>query len=69
MSDPTEFKGQPVQPFVTPTEWRAWLAANHAGHPGLWVRMFAKASGKPTKTRAKRLATTIEMLEKGEKHH
>jgi len=28
-------------------EWRAWLVANHASAPGVWLVTYKKASGKP----------------------
>jgi uncharacterized protein YdeI (YjbR/CyaY-like superfamily) len=36
--------------FETPGELRAWLAANHATAPELWVGMRPKATGLPTVT-------------------
>ena len=29
-------------------EWRAWLAANHASEPDIWLVSYAKGSGKPS---------------------
>lgn len=29
-------------------EWRAWLETNHQTEPEIWVRIFNKASGKPS---------------------
>lgn len=55
MSEPTEFKGQPVLFFETPAAWRAWLDAHHATHPGFWLRLYPKASGRPTLTYAQAL--------------
>ncbi len=49
------FKDEPVLPFQTPAAWRAWLDAHHACHKGLWLRIYAKASGLPTVTYAEAL--------------
>lgn len=51
----TTFKDQPVLPFETPAAWRAWLTANHATHPGLWLRIYPKGSPTPTVTYAEAL--------------
>ena len=32
---------------TTREEWRAWLAANHAAAPEIWLLFYTKASGKP----------------------
>lgn len=34
--------------FRTPDAFREWLEKNHAKSPGLWIRYFKKASGKPS---------------------
>ena len=31
--------------FATPAEWEAWLEANHAAAPGVWVRIAKKGAG------------------------
>lgn len=31
---------------LTRAEWRAWLEANHASSPGVWLISYKKASGK-----------------------
>ena len=31
----------------TRAEWRRWLAANHAGSPGVWLVSWKAATGKP----------------------
>lgn len=40
----------PVLSFATPAEWSAWLEANHATSPGLWLRIAKKGSGVPSVT-------------------
>ena len=36
--------------FATPAEFRAWLAARHAGGAARWVGFYKKDSGKPSIT-------------------
>jgi uncharacterized protein YdeI (YjbR/CyaY-like superfamily) len=31
--------------FAQPREWAAWLSSNHASSPGVWLKLFKKASG------------------------
>jgi uncharacterized protein YdeI (YjbR/CyaY-like superfamily) len=40
----------PEVPFATPADFRAYLHANHATLPGLFVKMAKKASGVPSIT-------------------
>ncbi len=42
----------PIIGFARPADWLAWLAANHAGAPGLWVKLGKKSAGKPSITYA-----------------
>jgi uncharacterized protein YdeI (YjbR/CyaY-like superfamily) len=35
----------PVVPFPTPRAWVDWLAKNHAGARGVWIKLAKKASG------------------------
>lgn len=35
----------PVLEFKTPAAWEKWLAKNHAKSPGIWLRMYKKATG------------------------
>ena len=32
----------------TRSEWRRWLAANHASSPGVWLVSWKRSTGKPT---------------------
>ena len=32
----------------TRSEWRRWLAANHASSPGAWLVSWKRSTGKPT---------------------
>ena len=38
------------QAFETAEQLHAWLRVNHAGESELWVRIFKKATGKPSVT-------------------
>jgi uncharacterized protein YdeI (YjbR/CyaY-like superfamily) len=40
----------PIVSFESAQSWRAWLAKNHGASKGVWLRLFKKASGKPTVT-------------------
>ena len=35
----------PILSFLSPAEWRRWLAINHDTAKGLWLRFFKKGSG------------------------
>jgi uncharacterized protein YdeI (YjbR/CyaY-like superfamily) len=37
--------GLPTIAFASPSEWEAWLAANHASSAGVWIKMAKKDSG------------------------
>lgn len=38
--------------FPSAAKFRAWLKRNHIAHPGIWMRIFKKASGEATITYA-----------------
>ncbi len=38
----------PVLTFANKNELRRWLQANHAKAPGLWLKIYKKATGVPT---------------------
>ena len=40
----------PIRGFRSPADFRKWLAANHGRTEGLWLRIFKKASGRPSIT-------------------
>lgn len=42
--------GLPVLAFASAAEFEAWLEAEHATSPGLWLKIAKKASGIPTVT-------------------
>jgi hypothetical protein len=37
----------PQVQIETRTQWRDWLAANHATSPGIWLVTWKKTSGRP----------------------
>jgi uncharacterized protein YdeI (YjbR/CyaY-like superfamily) len=39
---------EPILSFESAKKWEQWLAKFHTKHPGLWLRIYKKASGKPT---------------------
>lgn len=39
-----------VRAFSTQKEWHSWLFKHGSTEPGIWLRMYKKASGKPTIT-------------------
>jgi uncharacterized protein YdeI (YjbR/CyaY-like superfamily) len=49
------FKETPILAFETPAAWRAWLDAHHVDGGVVYLRLFKKASGKPTITYAEAL--------------
>ena len=49
------FKDEAVLAFEGPAAWRDWLAAHHADHPAVWLRMYPKGSGRPSITYAEAL--------------
>src|SRR3954452_14858733 len=44
MPPPTDL---PELTFADRAAWRAWLEANHAASPGVWLVFYKKASGRP----------------------
>jgi uncharacterized protein YdeI (YjbR/CyaY-like superfamily) len=48
-----------VLAFETPAEWEAWLARHHASSPGVWLRLYKKASGKASITHAQALEEAL----------
>jgi len=46
---------QPVIAFATPAAMRRWLRANHATHPGIWLKIAKKGSGHASVTYAQAL--------------
>ncbi|CAD5369689.1 conserved hypothetical protein [Rubrivivax sp. A210] len=41
----------PILAFETAAAWEAWLAAQPAGAPGLWLRLAKKGAGRPSVSR------------------
>jgi uncharacterized protein YdeI (YjbR/CyaY-like superfamily) len=46
---------EPIQAFITPDRWAAWLKKHHAQPEGIWLRHYKKASGIATVTYAQAL--------------
>ena len=46
---------QPVLAFSSAGRFARWLDRHHAGHPGLWLKIYKKATGHPTVTYAEAL--------------
>jgi uncharacterized protein YdeI (YjbR/CyaY-like superfamily) len=49
----------PVLPFASRDDWEAWLAENHDGADGLWIKIAKKASGIGTVTHAEALEAAL----------
>ncbi|MDB6021892.1 MAG: hypothetical protein JWQ04_1749 [Pedosphaera sp.] len=45
----------PIIAFASADEFSQWLDQHHAGHPGIWMRIYKKAAGRPTVTYAEAL--------------
>ncbi len=41
---------QPVIAFESQKDFEQWLEKHHDNHPGIWLRIYKKDSGKPTVT-------------------
>jgi uncharacterized protein YdeI (YjbR/CyaY-like superfamily) len=55
----TEHKGLPLLAFPAQADWDAWLAANGAASPGIWLK-FAKASaGVASVSKAEAIQTAL----------
>lgn len=50
---------QPVIAFPDAAAFTEWLHRHHAGHPGIWLRIYKKASGQPTVTYAEALDVAL----------
>ena len=48
-----------IKPFRTAAAFARWLEANHAREPEIWVRIYKKATGKPTVTHAEALDAAL----------
>lgn len=46
---------QPVIAFASAAKFAGWLSKHHAEHQGIWMRIYKKASGRPTVTYAEAL--------------
>jgi uncharacterized protein YdeI (YjbR/CyaY-like superfamily) len=50
---------QPIIAFTGPAEFSRWLERHHADHPGIWMRIFKKASVQPSITYAEALEEAL----------
>lgn len=48
-----------IRPFRTAAAFEQWLSANHDREPEIWIRIFKKASGRPTVTHAEALEIAL----------
>jgi uncharacterized protein YdeI (YjbR/CyaY-like superfamily) len=48
-----------VAEFRSGAEWDRWLAENHTGSKGVWIRLFRKGSGMPSVTVAEALDSAL----------
>jgi uncharacterized protein YdeI (YjbR/CyaY-like superfamily) len=48
-----------IKSFRTEAAFEAWMKANHARETEIWLRVFKKASGKPTVTTAEALDVAL----------
>lgn len=51
--------GLPIMPFASQADWEAFLEAEHATSPGVWIKLAKKASGIPTVSYALALEVTL----------
>jgi uncharacterized protein YdeI (YjbR/CyaY-like superfamily) len=50
---------EPTLAFETPRKWEAWLARNHKGSGGVWLRIYKKGSGQASVTYAEALDVAL----------
>jgi len=50
---------QPILACASPRKWEAWLARNHAGSDGIWLRIYKKGSGQASVTYAEALDAAL----------
>jgi uncharacterized protein YdeI (YjbR/CyaY-like superfamily) len=53
--DAEQYQGQPMLAFPDPAAWEKWLAAEHAGAAGLWLKLAKKGCPHPTVSYAEAL--------------
>jgi uncharacterized protein YdeI (YjbR/CyaY-like superfamily) len=49
----------PIITFASQEEWRQWLDQNHQDEKGLWIKIYKKATGKPTVTHESALEVAL----------
>ena len=53
--DTEQYQGQPMLAFPDPAAWEKWLAAEHTGASGLWLKLAKKGCPHPTVSYAEAL--------------
>jgi uncharacterized protein YdeI (YjbR/CyaY-like superfamily) len=53
------YQGQPMLAFPDPASWEKWLAAEHAGASGLWLKLAKKGCPHTTVSYAEALDTAL----------
>lgn len=53
--DAEQYQGQPMLAFLDPAAWEKWLAAEHAGASGLWLKLAKKGCPHTTVSYAEAL--------------
>ena len=53
--DTEQYQGQPMLTFPDPAAWEKWLAAEHTGASGLWLKLAKKGCPHPTVSYAEAL--------------
>jgi uncharacterized protein YdeI (YjbR/CyaY-like superfamily) len=51
--------GRPVGSFASRGAWAAWLAAEHAGSDGIWIKFAKKGSGVESVTQAEAIEVAL----------
>ena len=49
----------PTLTFASQGDWESWLAAQHAGSRGVWIKIAKKATGIPSVTHAEALESAL----------
>jgi uncharacterized protein YdeI (YjbR/CyaY-like superfamily) len=57
--DAEQYQGQPMLAFPDPAAWEKWLAAEHAGASGLWLKLAKKGCPHTTVSYAEALDVAL----------
>ena len=58
-SNSEQIDGKPILEFSRKSAWATWLAKNHAGSPGVWLRLAKKGSGLKSISRDEALESAL----------